>query len=98
MLSNMTAWCVFYLNLCLLVERKTRAAAANPAEGNQAPETDNKDAKPLDQNNEDKQPGKEKKEDKTEETPKPAALPKSMTENEFNVRVVLVCVCISVYT
>lgn len=92
----MTAWCVFYSNLRLSVERKTREVAANVAEGNQASDTGKKDAKHLDQNKEDKQPGKENKEDKTEETPKPAALPKSMTENEFNVRVV--CVCISVYT
>lgn len=78
--------------MCLLVERKTRA------EGNQAADSDKKAAQHLDQNKGDKQPGKENKEDKTEETPKPAALPKSMTENEFNVGVVLVCVCISVYT
>lgn len=84
--------------MCLLVERKTREAAAIPAEGNQASGTEKKDTRHLDQNKENKQPGKENKEDKTEETPKPAALPKSMTENEFNVRGVLVCVCISVYT
>lgn len=73
--------------LGLLVERKTREVAANPADGNQDLE-----------DNEAKQPAKENKDDKTEETTKPAALLKSMTENEFNVRVVLVCVCISVYT
>lgn len=75
-----------------LVERKTREVAANPAEGKQAPNTGKEGADNL------KQPGKENKEDKTEETPKPAALPKSVTENEFHVRLVLVCVCISVDT
>lgn len=88
---------VYFTQICaFLVERKTRQVAANPAEGNEASDTEKKG--PLGQNNKDKQPGKENKEDKTEETPKPAALPKNLAENEFNVRGVLVCVCISVYT
>lgn len=85
--------------MCLLVERKTREVAVDPGKGNQASDNDKEAAKHLDESDkkEDKQ-GKENKEDKTEGTPKPAALPKSMTENKFDVRVVLVCVCISVYT
>lgn len=85
--------------MCLVVERKTREVAANPADGNQASDTNKKDPEDKeDKDKEAKQPAKENKDDKTEETTKPAALLKSMTENEFNVRVVLVCVCISVYT
>lgn len=88
------AWCVLYLYLFPVGQRKTRKVA-DPAvkpEGNKPSDSGDKNAETSDQLNEtkkDNKPGDQKKEDQTEEKPEP----KKVEENEFHVSVCL-CVCL----
>lgn len=93
------AWCVLYLYLFPVGQRKARdvADSADKPKGNKPSDSGDKNAKDtsdqLDENKKDNKPGDQKKEDQTAEKPVPAVEPKKVEEHEFHVRVCL-CVCL----